>query len=160
MQTPYPDQDTPSGIIRGKSALHQVLDAVVQIERSKVITGPADSVGLLLYNIDVRCLLPRDGPADAQAAHPTSVPSSTQSYPTGNYKPGTLVYQNLRMINAEEIKRVIKLKERADEQYDAQDEGDTVQPPVLGEEFPPCKDKDELNIADVLVTCNFLFRDA
>lgn len=54
MQTPYPDQETPRGTIRGKSALHQVLDAVVKIERSKVITGPADSVGLLFYNIDVR----------------------------------------------------------------------------------------------------------
>lgn len=41
------------GLIRGKSALHQVLEAVVRIEKGKVITGPADSVGLIFYNIDV-----------------------------------------------------------------------------------------------------------
>lgn len=86
---------------------------------------------------------------------------STQSYSAGNYKPGTLVYSNLRTINAEEIKRIIKLKERADDEYSAQDgDEDTTQPTALSKEFPPCREKDELNIADVLVTCNFLFRDA
>jgi ATP-dependent DNA helicase 2 subunit 1 len=53
MQTPYPDRDTPEGPIKGKSALYQVIDAVAEIERRKVITGPADSVGVLLWNIDV-----------------------------------------------------------------------------------------------------------
>lgn len=53
MQTPYPYRETPDGSIKGKSALHQVIDAVAEIERRKVITGPADSVGVLLYNIDV-----------------------------------------------------------------------------------------------------------
>ena len=53
MQRPQADEKNEAGIIRGKSALHQVLEAVVKIEKGKVITGPADSVGLLLYNIDV-----------------------------------------------------------------------------------------------------------
>jgi ATP-dependent DNA helicase 2 subunit 1 len=53
MQTPQADEETPDGAIRGRSALHQVLEAVKRIEKSKVITGPADSVGLLVYNIDV-----------------------------------------------------------------------------------------------------------
>lgn len=83
---------------------------------------------------------------------------------TGNYKPGTFVFQNLRTINAEEIKKVIKLLQEADEQYNEQAEEDedaeTVEPSILKEVFPPCKAEDELNIADVLVTCNFLFRDA
>jgi hypothetical protein len=35
-----------------------------------------------------------------------------------------------------------------------------VQPAVLGETFPPCSKDKELNIAEVLVTCNFIFRDA
>jgi hypothetical protein len=54
MQRPQADEKNEAGIIRGKSALHQVLEAVVKIEKGKVITGPADSVGLLLYNINVR----------------------------------------------------------------------------------------------------------
>ena len=52
MQTPRPDVTSPGGVIRGKSALHQVLEAVVELERKKVVTGPADSVGLLLWNVD------------------------------------------------------------------------------------------------------------
>lgn len=47
------DTDEDEGPTRGKSALHQVLESVVRFEKGKVITGPADSVGLLLFNIDV-----------------------------------------------------------------------------------------------------------
>lgn len=53
MHTPLPDEENSAGRIRGKSPLHQALDAVVRIERTKIITGPADSVGVLLYNVDV-----------------------------------------------------------------------------------------------------------
>lgn len=51
-----PDRDDPDsedGIVKGKSALHQVLESVVRFEKGKVITGPSDSVGLMLYNVDV-----------------------------------------------------------------------------------------------------------
>ena len=54
MHTPRPDTSNPEGTIRGKSALHQVLEAVVDLERKKVITGPADSVGVMFWNVDVR----------------------------------------------------------------------------------------------------------
>lgn len=55
--------------------------------------------------------------------------------------------------------------ELANEQYLSHTEGDedeteTVQPEVLAQTFPPCDKDSELNIADVLVTCNFIFRDA
>lgn len=53
MQTPAADVANEAGVIRGKSPLHQALEAVVKIERTKVITGPNDSVGVLLYNVDV-----------------------------------------------------------------------------------------------------------
>lgn len=53
MQRPRPDTSNPGGLIRGKSALHQVLEAVVDLQRKKVITGPADSVGVMLWNVDV-----------------------------------------------------------------------------------------------------------
>ena len=51
---------------------------------------------------------------------------------------------------------MVKLQKTAQDEYE-EDEG---QPSILGETFPPCQQGDELNIADVLVTCNFLFRDA
>jgi ATP-dependent DNA helicase 2 subunit 1 len=47
------DPDDEEGPTRGKSALHQVLESVVRFEKGKVITGPSDSVGLLLFNVDV-----------------------------------------------------------------------------------------------------------
>ena len=54
--------------------------------------------------------------------------------------------------------------ETANEQYLAHLEEDedvkTVQPEILTKTFPPCPKDKELNIADVLVTCNFIFRDA
>jgi ATP-dependent DNA helicase 2 subunit 1 len=53
MHTPGPDRHNPDGVVRGKSALHQVLDFVAKFEKSKVITGPADSVGVMLWNVDV-----------------------------------------------------------------------------------------------------------
>jgi ATP-dependent DNA helicase 2 subunit 1 len=73
-----------------------------------------------------------------------------------------MVYQPLRTINAEEMKKIIKLAEAAQDEYAEQEGVDTAtkQPAVLSEAFPPAKKGMELNIADVLVTCNFLFRDA
>lgn len=53
MHTPSPDERNEAGIVRGKSMLHQALKAIVDIERRKVITGPSDSIGILLYNVDV-----------------------------------------------------------------------------------------------------------
>lgn len=51
--------------------------------------------------------------------------------------------------------------EKVNEQYDNMDsEGPTVEPEALKEAFPPADSRDELNIADVLSTCNLIFRDA
>lgn len=50
--------------------------------------------------------------------------------------------------------------EVANEQYESQEGDENAQPEILEETFPPCKEGEELNIADVLVTCNFIFRDA
>ena len=59
------------------------------------------------------------------------------------------------------MKRGIKLLEQAQEEYDAMNENEeTVQPGCLTEAFPACKKGDELNVADVMRNCNFLFRDA
>lgn len=50
--------------------------------------------------------------------------------------------------------------ETANEQWTNSEEEDNVQPEVISGTFPACKEGEELNIADVLVTCNFIFRDA
>lgn len=50
--------------------------------------------------------------------------------------------------------------EAANDQHASQEGDENVQPEIIGETFPPCKEGEELNIADVLVTCNFIFRDA
>jgi ATP-dependent DNA helicase 2 subunit 1 len=147
------DEENPGGLIRGKSPLHQALDAVVGIERRKVVTGPQDSVGLMFYNVDVGVLL-----CDNKLTHQST---KTQKSAAGNYKPGTYVVQALRQIVVEDIKRLFQLLETANQQYDEQSESDepTVEPAILRETFPPIDSKDELNVADVFVTCNFLFRD-
>lgn len=62
MHTPLPDEENSAGLIRGKSPFHQALEAVVRIERTKIVTGPSDSVGVLLYNVDVSSA---DGETDA-----------------------------------------------------------------------------------------------
>lgn len=81
--------------------------------------------------------------------------------PHGAYKPGTYVVQAVRQINPSDIKRLVKLLQTANEQYDEQEDNDepTVEPAILRKTFPPCAPRNELNIADVLSTCNFLFRD-
>lgn len=165
MHKPRADKENDEGRIRGRSALHQVLESVVKFQKSKVITGPSDSVGLMVWNIDVsecRVVDSYECLAISCLKNSSNIQSSKVTN-TGNYKPGTLVYQNLRTINAEEIKKVIKLLEVADEEYaEAQEsqKGKTTELKALMEAFPPCEESDELNIADVLVTCNFLFRDA
>ncbi|KIR62445.1 ATP-dependent DNA helicase II subunit 1 [Cryptococcus bacillisporus CA1873] len=141
MHKPYPDTTDDSGqLIRGRSALHQALDVAHQIQRAKVLSGPDDSVGLLLYNVD---------------------PSAVAEDP-GNYQPGNFVFQTLRTINAEEMKRLAKLMQTAKEQYEAQGDDEaveTTEPEILRETFPPIEESHEMNIANVIQTCNFLFRD-
>lgn len=75
---------------------------------------------------------------------------------------GTYVVQPLRTISAEEIKRLIKLLEQANDEYAEQADGDTptVEPAVLRETYPSIAPKDELNTAGVFQACMYLFRDA
>nr|P0CO50.1 RecName: Full=ATP-dependent DNA helicase II subunit 1; AltName: Full=ATP-dependent DNA helicase II subunit Ku70 [Cryptococcus neoformans var. neoformans JEC21]P0CO51.1 RecName: Full=ATP-dependent DNA helicase II subunit 1; AltName: Full=ATP-dependent DNA helicase II subunit Ku70 [Cryptococcus neoformans var. neoformans B-3501A] len=91
----------------------------------------------------------------------TSEPSAVAEDP-GNYQPGNYVFQTLRTINAEEMKRLVKLMQTAKEQYEAQDDDETVEttePEILRKTFPPIEESHEMNIANVIQTCNFLFRD-
>lgn len=42
---------------KGKSTLHVALEVAHKVERAKALTGPHDSVGVLLYNVNVRVRL-------------------------------------------------------------------------------------------------------
>lgn len=139
MHKPLPDEENEAGIIRGKSPLHQALESVSFIERNKVTTGPSDSVGLVLYNVDANT-------------------SGTSQSSAGS---GILKFQELRQISAEDIKRIYKIVEQANAQYDQQSESDdeTVEPAILRELFPPRPASDEVNIANVFTECNHVFRD-
>ncbi|WVQ74248.1 hypothetical protein IAR50_003845 [Cryptococcus sp. DSM 104548] len=139
MHRPFPDHEDEQGnTVKGKSALHQALEVVMRIQRSKVISGPNDSVALLLFNVD-----------------PSVVTDST-----GNHETGTLVYQSLRTINAEEMRKLAQLMSAANEEYENQNPKEKSQEPeILGETFQPIAKSEEMNMANVLRTCNFLFRD-
>lgn len=140
MHKPLPDEENEAGIIRGKSPLHQALESVCTIERNKVTTGPADSVGLMFYNVD---------------DHVSSGASQ------GKAGSGVLRYQQLRQISAEDIKRIYRVVQQANAQYDEQSESDdeTVEPAILRELFPPRPASDEINIANVFTESNHVFRD-
>ena len=47
---------------KGKSTLHVALEVAHKVERAKALTGPHDSVGVLLYNVNVGdwCYMYRD----------------------------------------------------------------------------------------------------
>lgn len=139
MHKPLPDEENEAGLIRGKSPLHQALESVSNIERNKVTTGPSDSVGLVLYNIDNHA-------SDASQ---------------GKSGTGIQLFQQLRQISAEEIRRIYKIVEQANAQYDQQSESndDTVEPAILRQLFPPRPVDDEVNIANVFTECNHHFRD-
>lgn len=60
------------------------------------------------------------------------------------------------------MKRLAKLMQTAKEQYEAQGDDEaveTTEPEILRETFPPIEMSHEMNIANVIQTCNFLFRD-
>lgn len=139
MHKPLPDEENAAGVIRGKSPLHQALESVCNIERNEVTTGPSDSVGLMLYNVD-------DSTSGASQGKPGS---------------GICTFQPLRQISAEDIKRIYKIVQQANAQYDEQSESDdeTVEPAILREMFPPRPVNDEVNIANLLMECNHVFRD-
>lgn len=45
------EEQTTEG--KGKSVLHVALECVLGVMRGKVLSGPGDYVGLLVYNVDV-----------------------------------------------------------------------------------------------------------
>jgi hypothetical protein len=69
MQTPLPDSSSPLDPLgaenlnaegesmdtsgKGKSPLHIALESVLGVMRGKILSGPSDFVGVLIYNVQV-----------------------------------------------------------------------------------------------------------
>lgn len=131
---------------KGKSTLHVALEVAHKVERAKALTGPHDSVGVLLYNVNPETL-------------PPTLANGERSE---TFRRGTVLYQPLRQINAEEIKRIKSLLEDANAQLAEQpeDEDARKEPDVLSETFQPIDADEMLDMADVFECCNHVFRDA
>lgn len=164
MQTPLPDAPSFSSSFdqanpsqkpsqahldtagRGKSPLHMALEVVLAVEKAKVLTGPNDSVGVLIYNVDS---------SRAPAIH---LASGTR---LENFRTGTILFQSMRQINAEEIKRIKNFIEDANEQLATQPSSSEhrSQPQSISVQFPPLPENEPVDMADVFECCNHAFRD-
>ncbi|KAJ9122348.1 hypothetical protein QFC22_001769 [Naganishia vaughanmartiniae] len=131
---------------KGKSTLHIALEVAHKVERAKALTGPHDSVGVLLYNVNPETL-------------PPTLANGARSE---TFRRGTVLYQPLRQINAEEIKRIKSLLEDANAELAEQpeDEDARKEPEILSETFQPIQADEMLDMADVFECCNHVFRDA
>ncbi|KAI5453371.1 ATP-dependent DNA helicase II subunit 1 [Naganishia albida] len=131
---------------KGKSPLHIALEVVHAVERAKALTGPQDSVGVLFYNVDPD----------------TSPPTLANGERSETFRRGTVLYQPLRQVNAEEIKRVRSLLEDANNELAEQpkDEDERTEPDILRGTFKPIDPEEALDMADVFECCNHVFRDA
>ncbi|TFK24811.1 Ku DNA-binding complex, Ku70 subunit [Coprinopsis marcescibilis] len=126
MQALYED---PNDEDAQTSNLAVALEAAKQIQKKKIIAGPNDSVGIMLFNTTRR--------PDAKGA--------------GGYaseiKLGTFLYQPISLLSASKIKELMLLLDAAKED-----------PEELVREFPPKKDR-KVPIGDVFTSCNWILRD-
>lgn len=169
MQTPLDDYDPSAATLpqgssskpsqihlrtagKGKSPLHIALETVLAVERAKVLTGPSDCVGVLVYNVD------------SSKAPVIQLPSSLGGTLLENFREGTVLYQPMRQISAEEIKRIKDFVEEANEELAKQSSKlaageQRSQPSTLSHQFPPLPVDSPIDMADVFECCNHVFRD-
>ncbi len=165
MQRPLPDSYFPSTNDdpepttegKGKSPLHLALEVVLSIQRKKILTGPSDSVGVLIYNID-NLKIPSE---DEYGVGSSSQSQQKQS----SYRNGTSTFLPLRQLSSESIKQLKSILEEADadlaEQASAEElKGERRQPEILGRLFPAMRNEDGVDTAEVFEACNHVFRDA
>lgn len=109
----YLDPDIASKVTgKGKTPLHIALEVVHLYEKAKALVAPQDSVGVLFYNIDVSV----PGRCDRTTLNTyhqpnTRPPTLANGERSETFRRGTVLYQPLRQVNVEEIKRVRALME-------------------------------------------------
>lgn len=94
------------------SHLLTALDAAMQVQKKKTVSGPNDWVGILLYN--------------------TSRPNESNNR-TSEIKKGTFLYQDLAPISVESIQKLIRLVEEA---RDDPEHLEKTLPPLSGTKMP------------------------
>ncbi|KAF9790330.1 SPOC like C-terminal domain-containing protein, partial [Thelephora terrestris] len=101
------------------SPLLEALDAAVQIQKRKVIVGPTDSVGILLFNTTRAHDEPEPGP---------------------EMKPNTFLLQPIETINAPRIKEIVHILEdaRSDPRYLKSQFPPSKEQTPLGDVFTSC----------------------
>ncbi|KAJ7598810.1 SPOC like C-terminal domain-containing protein [Mycena floridula] len=110
--------------------LFEALHACMQIQKKKVIVGPNDSVGIILFNTSKK-------------------PASETEGQGSEIKAGTYLYQPISPINAPTIRELRNLLEDAREN-----------PQLLREMFPPMTPSDKrVPMGDVFTSCNWVLRD-
>ncbi|KIY53908.1 Ku DNA-binding complex, Ku70 subunit [Fistulina hepatica ATCC 64428] len=132
MQKPYNDRNYEGDL--QTSHLVAALDAAVQIQKKKIIVGPNDSVGILLFNT-TRTYESAGDFADDRVRQGAEI------------KRNTYLFQPIGPMNADRIREVM---------YELDDPITRVD--HLRETFPPLKGT-KVPIGDVFTSCNWVMRD-
>lgn len=139
------------------SHLLEALDAAMKIQKRKVVVGPMDSVGILLFNVVRERTL-------AKLIFQFSRQARAHDQPEvgPEMKPNTFLLQPIETINAPGIKEVIHILEGSllspytttgpKTIIDARSD-----PGYLRTQFPPSKEQAPLG--DVFTCCNWAIRD-
>ena len=123
--------------------LFAALEAAMQIQKKKVVVGPNDSIGILLFNTVGHSPCPTPSffnPVKTRQAN-------TNRGQGSEIKKNTYLYQPIGPIDAPTIKNLMRLLESAREN-----------PGKLREEFPPLEGK-RVATGDVFTSCNWVLRD-
>ncbi|KAJ7639391.1 SPOC like C-terminal domain-containing protein [Roridomyces roridus] len=108
---------------------YTALDAAMQIQKKKVIVGPNDLVGILLFNT-------------------TRKAESTSRTQGSEIKRNCYVYQPIGPLSAPKIQELIQLLDAFRED-----------PHELESNFPPMTDGKRVPMGDVFTSCNWVIRD-
>ncbi|KIM74877.1 hypothetical protein PILCRDRAFT_800357 [Piloderma croceum F 1598] len=112
------------------SHLYTALEAAMQIQKKKVVVGPQDAVGIMLFNTTRQNDRKEKGGAGSEI------------------KQNNYIYQHITPISAPKIQELIQLLEAARED-----------PTLLSKEFPPLPVGKKVPMGDVFTSCNWVLRD-
>lgn len=146
-----------------KSHVYTALEAAMQIQKRKVVVGPNDAVGILLFNTVRFTSLSTDNRFMSEQSRK----NEKIERGTTEYKSGTYLFQPMGQINAPTIKELIQLLNGALRchlesvnvllnQIHTETEA-KARPDYLRYEFPPTEKR--VPMGDVFTSCNWALRD-
>ncbi|KIY71036.1 Ku DNA-binding complex, Ku70 subunit [Cylindrobasidium torrendii FP15055 ss-10] len=126
MQVMY---DDPLYVDVQTSHLYAALEAAVQIQKKKIIVGPNDYVGIMLFNT-------------TKARQGNKNKSDRQN---SEIKANTYLYQEVGPLSAETLRELVHLLEEPRHN--------------LAQTFPPLPEGQRVPLGDVFTSCNWVIRD-